>query len=86
MPEDAVQCGRYAYAREHSDFHDVHSLNQGCQGQNKNFLDRVWYNPDFSLSYADYVAFAALKKAVWTGLGTEIRLTAKFQIAILKLL
>ena len=52
----------------------------------KNFLDRVWYNPDFSLSYADYVAFAALKKAVWTGLGTEIRLTAKFQIAKLKLL
>ena len=76
----------YAHAGEHGDFHDVYSLKQACQGCRKNFLNHVWYNPDFPLSYVDYVAFAALKKAVWTVFGTEIRLTVKFQIAILKLL
>ena len=41
---------------------------------------------EFKYLKYEEIDFAALKKAVWTGLGTEIRLTAKFQIAILKLL
>ena len=72
MPENAVQRGGYAYAGEHGDFHHVHPLKQGCQGQNKNFLNQVWYKCRFSVAMRLPGLFQAEKRRFEPGLVQKI--------------
>ena len=72
MSENAVQRGGYAYAGELGDFYYVYPLKRGCQGQNKNFLNQVWYKCGFSFAMRLSRLFQAEKRPFEPGLVQKI--------------